>query len=55
MLSVPTVHANRVIQELRAQNLMSWSGKKFTVLHWQRLKAAGEVDPAYLHLNVAAA
>jgi CRP-like cAMP-binding protein len=54
-LGVSTVHANRVIQELRANNLIRWFGQKFTVLDWEGLKAAGDFDPAYLHLKNAAA
>lgn len=54
-LGVSTVHVNRVIQELRAKNLISWFGRNFKVLDWEGLKAAGDSDPAYLHLQNAAA
>lgn len=52
-LGVSTVHANRVIQELRADNLINWFGQKLTVLDWKGLKAAGDFDPTYLHLKLA--
>jgi CRP-like cAMP-binding protein len=54
-LGISTVHANRVIQELRANNLITWFGNKLAVLDWEGLKAAGDFDPTYLHLRDAAA
>lgn len=54
-LGVSTVHANRVTQDLRAQNLISWFGQKLAVLNWKGLKEAGDFDPAYLHLKNSAA
>lgn len=50
-LGVSTVHVNRVIQELRGNRLISWVGRRLDVLDWEGLKAAGEFDPAYLHLK----
>ena len=46
-----TVHVNRTLQELRADRLISLKGTWLDVLDWQRLKQAGDFDPAYLHLN----
>ena len=50
-LGLSTVHVNRVIQTLRANKLVVWRGKGLTVTDWERLKRAGEFDPAYLHLG----
>ena len=50
-LGLSTVHVNRVVQELRAENLISWKGIAFTVLDWTDLKAIGEFEPGYLHLQ----
>ena len=51
-----TVHVNRTLQVLRANNLIKLKGSKLTVLDWERLKQTGDFDPTYLHLkNVDAA
>jgi hypothetical protein len=44
------VHVNRVLQELRGENLISLRGGALKVLDWSGLQGAGEFDPAYLHL-----
>jgi len=44
------VHVNRVLQDLRGANLITWRGNALKVLDWERLKQAGDFDPAYLHL-----
>jgi CRP-like cAMP-binding protein len=49
-LGLSTVHVNRVLQELRGENLISWRGETVRVLDWEGLKQAGEFDPTYLHL-----
>ncbi len=49
-LGISNVHVNRVLQELRGENLISWSGNTLKVLDWEALQAAGEFDPTYLHL-----
>jgi CRP-like cAMP-binding protein len=46
-----TVHVNRMLQELRADGLIELKGDRLKVLDWDKLKAAGEFDPAYLHLE----
>jgi CRP-like cAMP-binding protein len=48
-LGISTVHANRVLQDLRAENLITWRGEILKVLDWEGLQRAGEFDPAYLH------
>ncbi|SCY66598.1 Crp/Fnr family transcriptional regulator [Microvirga guangxiensis] len=56
-LGVTTVHVNRVLQQLRADGLIKLKGDRLNIPDWDRLKEAGEFDPAYLHLenNQAAA
>jgi CRP-like cAMP-binding protein len=49
-LGISAVHANRVLQELRAENLITWRGDTLKVLDWEGLQRAGEFDPGYLHL-----
>lgn len=50
-LGVTQVHVNRVLQDIRDANLITWKGAAATVLDWQGLKKLGEFDPAYLHLR----
>jgi hypothetical protein len=45
------VHANRMIQQLRATNLMEWEGSRIRVLDFEGLKAPAEFDDSYLHLR----
>jgi CRP-like cAMP-binding protein len=45
-----TVHANRVLQSLRADGLIRTRGSQVIVPDWEKLKAAGQFDPLYLHL-----
>lgn len=45
-----TVHVNRVIQELRRDELITLRGRVFSALDWAGLKRAAEVDPNYLEL-----
>ena len=46
-----TVHVNRTLQVLRANNLIKLKGSKLTVLDWEKLKQVGDFDPTYLHLK----
>jgi CRP-like cAMP-binding protein len=46
-----SVHVNRTIQELRASKLIQLTPKRLTVLDWPGLAAAGDFNPAYLHLK----
>jgi CRP-like cAMP-binding protein len=50
---ISTVHANRVIQELRARNLVEWQGRKVTILDWNGLVTVADFAPGYLHLEHA--
>lgn len=49
-IGISSVHINRVIQELRQRNLISWDGGMLTIKSWDGLVAAGEFDDRYLHL-----
>ena len=48
-----TVHVNRVIQELRRENLITLRSRTFSALNWSGLKLAAEFDATYLQLNPA--
>jgi CRP-like cAMP-binding protein len=48
-LGLSTVHVNRTVQELRAENLLEWDKGVLTVLDWEGLRLTGEFDPNYLH------
>ena len=49
-LGLSTVHVNRVLQDLRRDELVTWRGNSILVLDWARLRVAGDFDPGYLHL-----
>jgi hypothetical protein len=42
---------NRVLQALRADNLIQTRGTHVTVPNWEKLKEVGDFDPLYLHLQ----
>lgn len=50
-LGLSAVHVNRVLQDLRAENLFTWQGQVVHVLDWPRLQRRADFDPTYLHLN----
>jgi CRP-like cAMP-binding protein len=50
-IGVTPVHVNRVIQQLRGEGVIEMNGDRLFVPDWDRLKAAGEFDPTYLHLE----
>jgi hypothetical protein len=50
-LGLSTVHVNRSLQELRGKGLITLRGSVLRIEDWPGLKAAGEFDPAYLHLD----
>ena len=45
------VHVNRTLQELRAAGLVRLGDGSMQILAWEGLKAGGDFDPAYLHLE----
>ena len=48
---ISQVHVNRILQELRAEGLISLKSKTLHILDFEGLKRAGEFDPEYLHLS----
>lgn len=49
-LGVSAVHANRVLQDLRATEVLAWRGRNVEVLDWDQLQALAEFDATYLNL-----
>jgi CRP-like cAMP-binding protein len=52
-LGLSTVHVNRVLQQLRAEGLISTKGARLTVPDWDKLQDVGDFDATYLHLEQA--
>jgi CRP-like cAMP-binding protein len=50
-LGLSTVHVNRVVQQLRSEGLITWSGRVLKVNDVEGLQRAGEFDPTYLHVD----
>jgi CRP-like cAMP-binding protein len=50
MLGLSAVHINRVIQELRARELIAWQGAVIRILDWDGLVEVGGFDDTYLQL-----
>lgn len=50
-LGLSAVHVNRVLQELRAEKLISWESQIVRILDWEALRDRAEFDVGYLHLN----
>jgi CRP-like cAMP-binding protein len=50
-VGVSTVHANRVLQKLRGEGLISFGGKSVVIHDWSRLIEVAGFNPAYLHLH----
>jgi CRP-like cAMP-binding protein len=51
-LGLSAVHVNRVVQELRAQGLITWRGERLVIDDWERLQELAEFDPTFLSLEV---
>jgi CRP-like cAMP-binding protein len=51
VLSLSTVHVNRVVQDLRARGLVAWDRRKVRILDWMGLCQLAEFEPTYLHLE----
>jgi CRP-like cAMP-binding protein len=49
ILGLSAVHTNRVLQQLRAMNLVTWEGSRVRLLNRQALADLGGFDPQYLH------
>ena len=50
-MGMSSVHMNRVLQHLRADNLIELKGKNLVIPDLERLKAFGGFNPNYLHLT----
>ncbi|KAB1072717.1 Crp/Fnr family transcriptional regulator [Methylobacterium soli] len=53
-LGLSNVHVNRVLMDMRSQGLITLRGRALVIEDWRALCAAGEFDPAYLHLEPGA-
>lgn len=51
VLGMSAVHANRLLQQLRQDGLIHWSGHEVTLLDPERLRTVAEFDPTYLRLH----
>lgn len=51
VLGISTVHANRCVQQLRADKLIRWLDRSLEILDFRRLAEAAEFDPLYLNLH----
>jgi CRP-like cAMP-binding protein len=52
VLGLTSIHVNRTLKALEAAGLIERDQRAVTVRDWQALQAAGDFDPAYLHLAV---
>ena len=50
-IGTSNVHVNRVLQELRAKDLIRSKGTQVTIPDWEKLKEVAGFDPLYLHLE----
>jgi CRP-like cAMP-binding protein len=50
-LGLSTVHVNRIIQELRADGMVTWRGETIVIEDWPRLQQIAEFDPVFLVLD----
>lgn len=50
-LGISSVHVNRVLQEMRDEQLVVWKGARVDIVNWQKLSEAAEFDTRYLHLE----
>ena len=48
-LGLSTVHVNRVLQEIRAEGLITLTKNRLTATDWEGLVALGDFDALYLH------
>lgn len=46
-----SVHANRMLKQLRDDRIVTFRGGEVTVHDWPRLQQVAEFDPAYLYLD----
>lgn len=48
-LGLTSVHVNRVLRDLRQEELIALNHRTLTILNWPRLMAIAEFDSTYLH------
>ncbi|WP_243368308.1 Crp/Fnr family transcriptional regulator [Microvirga solisilvae] len=48
---ISTVHVNRVLQELRAEGLITSRNRTLIINDWERLQSVGQYNPEYLHVH----
>jgi CRP-like cAMP-binding protein len=53
-LGLTPVHVNRTLKALEAAGLIERDKRTVTIADWKRLCAAGDFDPAYLHMDLMA-
>jgi hypothetical protein len=51
VFGMSTVHVNRVLQDLRAEGLITSHGKTLIINDWERLQQVGQYNPDYLHIG----
>jgi CRP-like cAMP-binding protein len=49
-----SIHANRMIQELRTRGLLQWEGRQVRILDWEGLLAVAGFSADYLHFKRSA-
>ena len=45
------MHVNRILQDLRAEDIIAIDRRAVNILDWDGLRSIGQFDPAYLHLR----
>jgi CRP-like cAMP-binding protein len=50
---ISSVHANRVVQELRRSDLVDWDAKQVRIRDWEALTRLGDFSDHYLHGRTA--
>jgi CRP-like cAMP-binding protein len=50
-LGLSTVHVNRIVQDLRKEELITWRGETLIIEDWSRLQQLAEFDPTFLSLE----
>ena len=52
-LGLSTVHVNRVLQDLRKDDLIQSKGKTLVIKNWEQLSRLGDFNEAYLQLEAS--
>ncbi|KHJ54104.1 Crp/Fnr family transcriptional regulator [Aureimonas sp. OT7] len=50
-VGLSVVHVNRVLQDLKSQNIVLFHNKEAVIADWPKLRAMAQFDGAYLHLK----